>query len=128
MTTSFTRFALSFLTLIGFAAVPSRAEDADPKKLGEQVEKLLEAYNKDDVKALFSDWAKSVEAITTEPVYDALYKNAAKKDLGNYTAKTVKLRKEGSVLSGDTLVVYFDAEFAKAKNGLISVNFSKEDG
>lgn len=121
-------FALLLLTLIGFAASPSRAGDADNKKLSGQVEKLLEAYNKDDVKAFFSVWAKSVQAITTEATYDVLYKKTAKKDLGDYKLKSLKLRKEGSVLSGDFLVVYFEAEFTKEKSGLITVNFAKEDG
>src|SRR5262249_8048814 len=93
-----------------------------------QVEKLLEAYNKDDVKAFFANWASSAKAITTEQTYKALYKDGAKKTLGEYTAKTAKFRKEGSVLSGDHLVVYFEAEFAKAKSGLVSVNFEKEKG
>ena len=127
MSKLFTPFALSLLTLIGFTTSPSLAGDADAKKLSGQVEKLLEAYNKDDVKAFFSGWAMSVKAITTEATYDVLYKKAAKKDLGDYKPKSLKLRKEGSVLSGDFLVVYFEAEFAKEK-GLITVNFAKEEG
>jgi hypothetical protein len=120
--------ALAVLTLIGFAASPGRADDADAQKLADRLEKLLEAYNKDDVKEFFSGWATSVKAIATEATYDALYKNAAKKDLGAYTAKTIKFRKEGSVLSGDFLVVYFEAEFSKEKAGLVTVNFAKEGG
>jgi hypothetical protein len=121
-------FALCLLTLIGFTTSPSRADDADTKKLTGQVEKLLDAYNKDDVKGFFTGWATSVKAITTEATYNALYKNAAKKELGDYKLKSLKLRKEGSVLSGDFLLVYFEAEFAKEKSGLITVNFAKEDG
>jgi hypothetical protein len=124
----FTLVAVSLLTLVGFAASPARADDADAQKLADRLEKLLEAYNKDDVKAFFSGWATSVKVIATEATYDALYKNAAKKDLGAYTPKTVKFRKEGSVLSGDFLVVYFEAEFGKGKAGLIMVNFAKEEG
>ena len=60
--------------------------------------------------------------------YDALYKNGAKKTVGEYTAKTLKFRKEGSVLTGDILVVYFDCEFSKEKEGQIAVNFQKEEG
>ena len=119
---------LALLTLIAIAVPSGRAGDADAKKLAGQVEKLLEAYNKDDVKAFFSGWSKSVEAITTDATYDVLYKKTAKKDLGDYKPKTIKLRKEGSVLSGDFLVVYFEAEFAKEKAGLITVNFAKEKG
>lgn len=112
----------------GVAPATLRADDADPKKLQEQIEKLLEHYNKDDVKSFYADWASTVKAITTEAAYNGLYKNMAKKELGDYKPKTLKFRKDGSVLSGDYLVVYFTAEFAKEKSGLVSVNFAKEDG
>ena len=107
-----------------------RAEEpaADAKQLTAQVEKALAAYNKDDVKAFYADWAKAVETITTPQTYDALYKNMAKKELGEYQPNTLALRKEGSVLTGDFLVVYFDCKFAKDVPGLVSVNFQKEDG
>jgi hypothetical protein len=118
---------LAILTLI-VVLTPIRADDADPKKLEAQLEKLLAAYNKDDVKSFFQNWATSVKAITSEMTYDALYKNGAKKSFGDYKAKTVKFRKDGSVLTGDYLVVYFEAEFAKDSAGLIAVNFEKENG
>lgn len=119
---------LALALLAGISLSPSRAEDADPAKLEAQLEEILSAYNKDDVKAFFANWAKSVEAIATEPTYKALYKDGAKKSLGDYTAKTVKFRKEGSVLTGDFLVVYFDAKFGKEEKAQIAVNFQKEDG
>jgi len=101
---------------------------ADPKQLTAQVEKLLAAYNKDDAKAFYADWAKSVAAIATPQTYDLLFKNMAKKELGDYQANTLALRKEGSVLTGEFLVVYFEAKFAKDVPGLVSVNFQHEDG
>ncbi len=101
---------------------------ADPKQLTAQVEKLLAAYNKDDSKTFYADWAKSVAAITTPQTYDLLFKNMAKKELGDYQPNTLALRKEGSVLSGEFLVVYFEAKFAQDVPGLVSVNFQHEDG
>ncbi len=121
--------AALFVEIVGLVASPCRAEDkADPKKLEAMMEKALEGYNKDDVKAFFADFAKSVEVIATEATYDALYKQGAKKDVGNYVAKSLKLRKEGSVLEGEVLLVYFDAEFANAKQGQIAANFQLEGG
>jgi hypothetical protein len=119
-------FTLALVTALGFSAPASRAADADPKVLEAQVVKLLEAYNKDDVKAFFADWAKAAAAIATPEVYNALYKAGAKNMVGDYVAKSIKFRKEGSVLSGDVLVVYFEAAFSKEKDGLITVNFMKE--
>ena len=119
-------FALPVLTVTMFCS-PGRADDADPKKLEGQMEKLLAAYNKDDVKAFFQNWASTVQAIATPTTYDALYKNGAKRSFGDYKPKTVKFRKEGSVLTGDTLVVYFEAEFTKDP-AVVAVNFMKEGG
>ena len=103
-----------------------RAAEANADQLTAQVEKLLDAYNKDDSKAFFADWAKTVESIANQMTYDALYKLGAKNDVGTYVAKSAKFRKEGSLLEGDFLVVYFDAEFSKEKQGQIAVNFQKE--
>jgi hypothetical protein len=112
----------------GLSGSKARADGADPKKLTEQMETLLEAYNKNDVKAFFANWAKAAEAIATEPTYNVLYKMGAKSNVGDYKAKTAKFRKEGSVLEGDVLIVYFEAEFSKHKECMISVNFMKEGG
>ncbi len=101
---------------------------ADVKQLTAKVEKLLAAYNKDDTKAFYADWAKVVAAITTPQTYDFLYKNMAKKELGDYQPNTLAFLKEGSVLSGDLLIVYFEGKFAKDVPGLVTVNFQKEDG
>jgi hypothetical protein len=122
--------ALTFALLAGFvsSAPSSRAADADPKVLEAQVTKLLEAYNKDDVKAFFAGWSKMAEAIATPQVYEAVFKNGAKKMVGDYVAKSIKFRKEGSVLSGDILVVYFEAAFSKEKDCLVTVNMVKEGG
>lgn len=125
----FSMLVVPAVLTFAMSSAPCRAEDkADPKMLEAQMEKLLDAYNRDDVKAFFADWSKQSAAITTPEVYDALYKMGAKSQVGNYVAKTVKLHPEGSVLDGEILVVYFDCEFANAKQGLATANFQKEDG
>src|SRR5262245_2035976 len=123
-----TLVACFFVCGLVTAETSLRPDDADVKKLEGQVEKLLEAYNKDDVKAFFANWASSVKSIATEQTYKALYKDGAKKDLGEYTTKTAKFRKEGSVVRGENMNVYFEAQFAKSKSGLVTANFTKEKG
>ena len=121
----------AFIMILGLCCtwqVRAAEPAADPKQLTAQVEKLLAAYNKDDAKAFYADWAKSVATITTPQTYDLLFKNLAKKELGDYQPNTLALRKEGSVLTGEFLVVYFEGKFAKDVPGLISVNFQHEDG
>jgi hypothetical protein len=118
------------LAFLGVAVSPVRADEpeADPKKLEEQMEKLLKAYNEDDVKKFFADWASQAESLANQQVYDALYKNGSKQAVGDYKPKTIKFRKEGSVLKGEILVVYFDAEFTKEKAGQVAVNYAYEKG
>ena len=119
-------FAGFIATTLVTPAIAHAQTPAEYKDLEEMATKLFEAYNKDDVKAFFTDWAKAAEAITTPQVYEALYKNGAKKMVGDYVAKSIKFRKEGSVLSGDILVVYFETAFSNEKDGLVTVNFVKE--
>lgn len=67
-----------------------------------------------------------MKAITNDMTYDSLYRNGAKKSYGDYESKSIKYRKKGSVLSGDYLVVFFEAQFSKEKEGVIAVNLAKE--
>jgi hypothetical protein len=129
----FARLAMSavvFSVVAAGSAPVLRAEQpkADPKQLEAQFEKLLDAYNKDDVKAFYTGWSKQVEAITTPEVYNALYKLNGKDVVGEYVPKTLKLRKETSVLDGEIIVVFFDAEFSKEKSGEVGANLMFEDG
>jgi hypothetical protein len=128
----FARFAISavvFSVAVGFAsALPAQEPKADPAKVTAQLEKLLDAYNKDDVKTFFSDWAKAAEAIATPETYNALYKLNGKDVVGDYVPKSLKLRKETSVFDGPVIAVFFDAEFTKEKSGEVAANFLFEDG
>jgi len=121
--------ALAFsLAALGFAPAVQAEEKADAKQLEAQLEKLLEAYNKDDLKTFYADWAKEAEFLTSPDVYSALYKLGGKDVVGSYVPKTLKFRKETSVLDGPVLVVFFDAEFSKEKYGEVAANLSWEDG
>ena len=42
------RVVLALVALLGFGAGPSRADDADPKKLTEQMEKLLGSLDEEE--------------------------------------------------------------------------------
>jgi hypothetical protein len=126
-----TAFSALVFSIAAVAFAPAARADepkADAKQIEAQLEKLLDAYNKDDVKAFYTGWSKQVEAITTPDVYNALYKLMGKDVVGNYVPKSLKLRKETSVLDGSVIVVFCDAEFSKEKSGEIAANLNFEDG
>ena len=126
--TAFSALVLSIAAAAFTSAVQAEEPKADAKQIEAQLEKLLDAYNKDDVKAFFTGWSKESEAITTPEVYNALYKLNGKDVVGTYVAKSLKMRKETSVLDGPVLVVFCDAEFSKEKDGEVAANFMYEDG
>jgi len=118
------------LTVVAHFAPSLRADEpkADAAQIEAQLEKLLDAYNKDDVKAFFTGWSKESEAITIPEVYNALYKLNGKDVVGSYVAKSLKIRKDTSLLQGEFLVVFCDAQFSKEKDGEVAANFKFEDG
>ena len=63
------------LCLIGFFAATAQAENpVDLKPLDAIVDKALAAYNAQNATAFFADYAKSMQAITNEQTFNALYK------------------------------------------------------
>src|SRR4051812_19546311 len=113
---------------VAACAVPSvRAEDAvDPKPLEAMLDKALAGYNADDYKAFYADYAKSMASITTELVFNSMYRGMYSSSYGKYVSRTPI--KAETVLLGDTPLLVYAAEFEKNKKVKISVNFTKEDG
>ena len=106
-------------------AKAAAGKDAPPevfKGLEEKVDKLLKAYNDNDWKAFFGDYAKSMSALATEPTYKMLYGD---KGFGKFVSK--KLIDKETVSAGNLPLLVYEAEFEKEKKVKISVNFTKED-
>ena len=91
------------------------------------VENALKAYNKEDFKAFFADYSKSLSAMATEPVFKMMFIDTYKKDLGNYVSRKL-VADQSSKVVGDANVLVYNAQFEKNKNVRISVNVNKEDG
>ena len=125
------RLAIPALLLCAFtftftARAATAGKDAAPevmKGLEEKVDKMLKAYNDNDWKAFFTDYAKSMAALATEPTYKMLYGD---KGFGKFVSK--KLIDKETVSANDTPLLVYEAEFEKEKKVKISVNFTKEDG
>jgi hypothetical protein len=98
----------------------------DTKALEKSVENALKAYNDDDSKKFWEDFATSVNALKTKETYDALYTNGYKKLYGNFVTLG-ELIKDKSTLEGDIGLARYKAEFDKDKKIEVDVNWVKED-
>jgi hypothetical protein len=109
-------------------AMTLRAEErkADPAKLEAMVDKAMKAYNDEDAKAFFADYAKSMAAIATEQVFKNLYVDQAKRDFGKYVSREPIAAQ--TVTIGDFPLLVYQAKFEKNDKVKISVNFTFEDG
>lgn len=101
-------------------------EKADSKALEEMADKALKGYNDGDWKVFYADYAKSMAALATEPVFKMMYQDQAMKNLGKYESK--KLLDKETVVQGDTPLLVYEAKFEKAEKVKASFNFTKEDG
>ena len=113
---------ITTLLLTFFAAVSLHAGDI--KALEAKVDAALAAYNAGDAKKFYADFAKSMEAIATPQVFDALYTQGSKKQFGNYVSR--QLIKGESVTDGDTLLLVYSAKCEKSDKVKLSINVQKE--
>ena len=97
-----------------------------PKALDAIVENAMKGYNAGDSKIFFTDYAKSLSAVATPAMFDALYTNMAMKEFGKYVSK--KLIAAESVVQGETPLLVFEAKFEKNPKVKLSINFLQEEG
>jgi len=107
--------------------------NSEPAKGGDAIanadamlEKALVAYNKQDPKAFYADFAQSMAAIATEQAFQALYVGMYMKDFGQY--KSRELLKDKCVVPADSTVglLQYKAVFEKNEKMTIAVNIVKE--
>ncbi|MFN7976061.1 MAG: hypothetical protein U0166_27625 [Acidobacteriota bacterium] len=114
----------TFGLLVFLGAVPAFSQDA--AKLEGMLDNALKAYNAQDAKAFYADYAKSLAGIATDQAFNTMYKDGYMKDLGKFVSKTMV--KEKSVVTGDFPLMVFNAKFDKNEKVTLSCNFTKEDG
>lgn len=117
-------FALLASALATFST-PLRAADA-PKALDAIVENAMKGYNAGDSRIFFTDYAKSLSAVATPAMFDALYTNMAMKEFGKYVSK--KPIPAESVVQGETPLLVYEAKFEKNPKVKLSINFLQEEG
>lgn len=120
-----TRILAVLAAALTFSTSLLRAADA-PKPLDAMVEKTMKAYNDQDSKAFFADYAKAMSAIASPAMFDALYKNMALKEFGKYVSKSFIAGQ--SVVQGETPLLVFEAKFEKNPKVKLAFNFMQEDG
>jgi hypothetical protein len=92
------------------------------------VENMLKAFNDQDSKAFYVDFAKAMAAIATEQAFKTLYTDMYMAQYGKYVSR--KLVTEKSVVTDDATVglVVYSAVFEKNEKIQISVNVMREEG
>jgi len=122
---------LSFVAalVLALASITARAEDQkkhDLKDLEPTVDAALKAYNEQDWKAFYKDYAKMMAGIATEQAFGTMYKGMYWPKYGKYESK--KLIDKESVLLGDMPLLVYEAKFEKAEKVKVSINFTTEEG
>jgi hypothetical protein len=119
------------LLLVVASGFPAHAADLAPglspalfKQLDAMTGKAVDAYNKQDSKKFYADYAKQMSAIATPQTFQALYgANGYMKTVG--TVKTRKFAPKKSAVNGAVAILVYDATFSKGA-GVVNVNFIKE--
>ena len=105
--------------------IAAEEEKIDVKVLEKNLDRALQAYNNDDHKKFWAEFAKTVDALKTKETYDALYTNGYKPMYGKLV-KRGEMIKDKSALEGPVGLVRYLAEFEKNKKVEIDVNWEKE--
>jgi hypothetical protein len=105
--------------------IAAEEEKIDIKALEKNLDRALQAYNNDDNKKFWAEFAKTVDALKTKETYDALYTNGYKPMYGKLV-KRGEMIKDKSALEGPVGLVRYWAEFEKNKKVEIDVNWEKE--
>ena len=121
-----------FVLIAGFVVlslcrltIAADEEKVDIKVLEKNLDRALKAYNDDDHKKFWAEFAKTVDALKTKETYEALYTNGYKPMYGKLL-KRGEMIKDKSALEGPVGLVRYLAEFEKNKKVEIDVNWEKE--
>lgn len=111
-------------SLVLFTATAATVHAEDLKTVETKVDAALAAYNAGDAKKFFTDFSKSMEALATPQVFDALYTQGSKKLYGNYVSR--ELIKGESVTEGDQWLLVYKAKCTQSDQVKLAINVQKE--
>ncbi len=99
----------------------------DLKAFDAMVDKAMAAYNAEDSKAFYADFATMMAAICTPEAFKALYVDNYRQNFGDYASRTI-IEAETVVAPGvpNGLLVY-EAKFSKNEKVKLSVNLFQEN-
>lgn len=99
----------------------------DLKTMDAMIDKALAAYNAEDSKAFYADFATIMAAICTPETFKTLYIDTYKKNFGEYVSRTI-IEAETVVAPGvpNGLLVY-SAKFAKNEKIKLAINLFQEN-
>lgn len=137
MNQRFRPWALALLAAASLFTASAKAEDSASvdkelvEKLAPMVEKAMIAYNEGDAKAFWADFTKSMPEVTSEVVFDGLYKNNFFPKFGKYTPESKELipADSSALKESEVLLLIYTAKFEKGDadgKAKIAVNLIKE--
>lgn len=120
--------ALVALTMLGPSALSAQqmADEETMKALEAMIDKALDAYNKQDWKAFYADFAPAMAAICTEQAFQTMYIGMYMQQFGQY--KSRELIKDKTVVPADATVglLQYKAVFEKNAQVEIAVNITRD--
>ncbi|RCK79074.1 MAG: hypothetical protein OZSIB_0416 [Candidatus Ozemobacter sibiricus] len=123
--------ALVALTMLGPSALSAQqiADEETMKALEAMIDKALDAYNKQDWKAFYADFAPAMAAICTEQAFQTMYIGMYMNQFGQY--KSRELIKEKTVVPANPAdapvgLLQYKAVFEKNAQVEIAVNITRD--
>lgn len=108
-----------------FAGMMPAAEEL--KALDMIVDKAMAAYNENDAKAFYADYATMMAAICTPEVFKTLIVDGYKAKFGNYVSRTIVEAETVIVPDVPNGLLVYSAKFEKDANAKLIINLIKEN-
>ena len=123
----FVKMGLATVALAAVPSLPALAASVQDnfKTLDPLVGKAMEAYNSNNWKAFYANWADQVKGICTEQAFTGLYQGVYRKQYGTFKGR--KLVEAKSNFTDAIGLLVYNADFS-SKKATLSVNFFSEGG
>jgi|GEM_PF-1464248 len=100
---------------------------AELKPFDEMVNKALTAYNAEDFKAFYADYAKMMSGVATEQAFKSLYIDNYKTTFGKYVSRSFVKEQSSVPENAPVALIVYSGVFEKESKVKISMNFTKEE-
>jgi len=118
---------VAVLLVIATGAMAAEMTGTARKQFDRETDTALRAYNREDARAFFTQFARRLEINTTAESFKSLYVNVYKKQFGNLVSRGDMIE-DHSAFNEEAAVTCYEAEFTKVRDGRIVINWKNENG